>query len=456
MSTHEPATGVVVLAAGMGTRMKSRLAKVLHPVCGVPMVVHVVEAARQLSPKRIVVVVGHQADGVRAALASHDVVFVDQTELLGTGDAVRRCEAALAGCNSVLVLNGDSPLIRTTMLERLLDGCGNAPLAFTTHAADDRGAFGRVERDSQGSVRGIEERDDGEGGTAERNAGQYVFDAEWLWQRLPAIAPSARGEIYLTVLPSMAYAEGRPAATVTVDPVDVLGVDHRAALAAAEGEMRQRIIARHLDSGVTIADPSTTYIDAGVAIEADVTLLPNCHLMGATRIATGCVVGPGTTLRNAVLSEGCDVRQSVIEDATLGARVTAGPFAHVRGGSEIGDDCELGNYAEVNRSRIGRGVKMHHFSYLGDATVGDEANIAAGVITCNYDGVNKNATVIGRRVLLGSDTMLVAPVSIGDGALTGAGSVVIHDVPAGGRVAGVPARPLPGTANEEKARGPRQ
>ena len=196
-------------------------------------------------------------------------------------------------------------------------------------------------------------------------------------------------------------------------------------------------------AGVTVVDPATTYIDAGVTIEADVTLLPNCYLQGRTRVASGCVIGPGTVLRNSALGRDCEVKQSVIEESQLGERVKVGPFAHVRGEARIGDDVHLGNYAEVKNSTLGSGIKMHHFSYLGDATVGAETNIAAGTITCNFDGVQKHRTTIGERAFIGCDTMLVAPIEVGDDAVTGAGAVVTRDVPAGGRVAGVPARPLP-------------
>lgn len=453
MSEQRSGTGVIVLAAGKGTRMKSRLPKVLHPVCGVAMLRHVIAAAHSLDPVRIAVVVGHGADQVRASVDDERVVFVEQTELLGTADAVRRCETALADCAEIVVLNGDSPLIRPEMLRALTTARGKAPMAFAVHPAEDRGGFGRVQRDNQGAVQGIIERSDGEGGSVERNAGQYAFDGAWLWEHLKRIEVSDKGEYYLTVLPQFAYEAGTPATTVNVDPEDVLGIDNRVVLAEAEGIMRGRVLERHMLEGVTIVDPATTYIDASVAIDRDATIMPNTWLWGATRIGMGSRIGPGTTVGNSTIGEDCDVVSSVIEDSTLGNRVHAGPFAHVRGNSTIGDESHLGNYAEVNRSQLGPHVKMHHFSYLGDAEVGEGTNVAAGIITCNYDGVNKNKTVIGRNVFIGSDTMLVAPISIGDNASTGAGSVVTKDVPPGGRVAGVPARPLPGRRSSENPGG---
>ncbi len=458
--------GVIVLAAGPGTRMKSALPKPLHPVCGIPMVQHVIDAARTLGPGKIVVTVGHGGDQVRQALAGEDVVFVDQTEMLGTGDAVRRCRDALDGFQDVMVLNGDCPLVSPRLLDMLANANGSVAVAFVTALVADPGLLGRLLRDGEGRPQriveaaewtrvrpptgqhGFELRFDvvsrGEQPLAEINAGQYVFDAAWLWEHIDQISLSAKGEYYLTELIRMASEEGRPGTTVPADPSDILGVDDRVKLAAAERIMRARIIEAHQLAGVTIVDPATTYIDAQVQLAQDVTILPNCHLQGTTTVAANSTIGPGTTLRNATIQAATVVQTSVIEDSEIGTRCRVGPFSHVRGGALIGADCELGNYSEVKNSRIGRGVKMHHFSYLGDADVGEDTNIAAGAITCNWDGVNKNRTTIGAHVFIGCDTMLIAPVSVGDGALTAAGSVVNKDVPAGVRVAGVPARPIPG------------
>jgi bifunctional UDP-N-acetylglucosamine pyrophosphorylase/glucosamine-1-phosphate N-acetyltransferase len=435
--------GVVVLAAGRGTRMKSALPKVLHPVCGRPMAAYVLDAARQLDPDRMAVVVGFGADRVREALAAPDVVFVDQAEQLGTADAVRRCEETLAGCAEVLVLNGDSPLITVETLRPLVEARGDAPFAFLTCLVPDSGSFGRVLRDVEGHVRGIVEGPGETAGVAERNAGQYLFDGSWLWSRLGSVPLSDRGEYYLTDLARIAVAEGRPPVACTAPAEDVMGFDDRVGLAEAERLMRRRILERHMLSGVTIVDPATAYVDASVTLAADTTILPNCYLYGTTRVATGSVIGPGTTLRNADIGPDCRVQSSVIEDSRLGARVRAGPFAHVRGGADIGDDCELGNYAEVKNSNLGPRVKMHHFSYLGDADVGADVNYAAGAITNNYDGVRKHRTTIGARAFIGCDTMLIAPVTVGDDARTGSGAVVTHDVPSGTTVVGVPARPFP-------------
>lgn len=424
--------------------MRSALPKVLHPVCGVSMGAHVIGAARAVGPERLVVVVGHGGDEVRAALDGPGVTFVEQAEQLGTGDAVRQCRAALAGCDTIVVLNGDQPLVTSDLLTRLLAARGQSPFAFVTSELDEPGRLGRVQRRG-GSVNAIVEAadDPGADGPAEVNAGKYVFDAEWLWERLDRLEPAANGEFYLTSLARMAAAEGSPAVTVSCAPEEFLGVDDRLALSEAERLMRQRILANHMRNGVTITDPVTTYIDASVVLGEDATVMPNSHLYGTTSVAPGARIGPGTTLQNADIGPGSVVRHSVVEDSRVGARVSIGPFAHIRGNAEIGDECELGNYAEVKNSVLGRGVKMHHFSYVGDADVGEDSNMGAGMITCNFDGEEKHRTIIGKRVFVGSDTMLVAPITLGDGASTGAGSVVTRDVPADTKVVGVPAREFP-------------
>jgi bifunctional UDP-N-acetylglucosamine pyrophosphorylase/glucosamine-1-phosphate N-acetyltransferase len=437
--------GVVVLAAGEGTRMRSRLPKVLHPVCGTPMAEHVIAAARALQPDRIIVVVGHESERVRSALAAPGITFVEQTELLGTADAVARCETALHACDLVVVLNGDAPLITTELLAGLVATAEAAPVAFVSSLAPEPGRLGRVLRDSDGRPTSVVEAADYDGpaGPAEINAGQYAFSAEWLWRTLPHVPKSGKGEYYLPWLVEAAAAEGHPAATVSAPIETVLGCDDRVRLAEAERLMRVVILERHMLAGVTVVDPASTYIDAAVEIAQDVTIHPNSYLYGRTKVESDVTLGPGTTLRNAIVRAEARIESSVIEDSTIGHRTTVGPFSHVRGGAVIGADCEVHNYAEIKNSILGDGVKMHHFSYLGDADVGERANIAAGAITCNYDGVNKHRTTIGREAFIGCDTMLVAPVTVGDGAVTGAGAVVTHDIPAGGRVAGVPARPLP-------------
>ncbi len=441
--------GVIVLAAGKGTRMKSALPKVLHPVSGKLLIGHVLDAARDLEPAKIAVVIGHQGDAVEAAITAPDLTFVEQTELLGTADAVRRCRDALRNCDEIIVVNGDQPLTTSALLKGLR---GHAsPMTILTCRLEKTGSLGRVVRNSEGAVAAIVEAADysGAAGPGEINAGAYSFEAPWLWRNIETVPKSASGEHYLTHLPEMAAAEGRHAATVPCEPDEFLGVDDRKSLAEAERRMRARKLDAAMAEGVTIRDPGTTYIDSAVELSPDVTILPNTHLIGLTRIASGAVIGPNSTVSNATVGADSHIQQSVIEDSTVGDRVRIGPFSHVRGGATIGNECFLGNYAEVKNSTLGERVKMHHFSYFGDAEVGDDTNIAAGIITCNYDGVDKHRTIIGKRVLLGSDTMLIAPITVGDDAMTAAGSVVVNDVPPGQRVAGVPARPMPASSQEK-------
>lgn len=435
---------VIVLAAGRGTRMKSALPKVLHPVAGLPMAAHVLREARELAPGRIIVVTGFEGAKVQDALRGPDIVFIEQAEQLGTGHAVKLCAEAARGFGEILVLNGDSPLVAAQTLRKMCEARGEAPMGMLTCTVADVGAFGRVKRNASGAVEAIMEQAGGTGATgiAERNAGQYSFAAAWLWNRVGKLSKSSSGEYYLTELAAVAVAEGTPPIAVDGPADELMGFDDRVGLAEAERLMRARILRDHMLAGVTIADPATTYIDATVRIAPDVTILQSCWLSGATEVETGTTIGPGSTLRNSRVEAGATVWQSTVEDSTICENAHLGPYAHVRGRSVIGPECHLGNYAEVNRSTLGRGVKMHHFSYLGDATVGDEANIAAGVITCNYDGVNKHPTVIGARAFVGCDTMLVAPVEMGEGAQTGAGTVLNRDLGPGMRAVGVPARVL--------------
>jgi bifunctional UDP-N-acetylglucosamine pyrophosphorylase / glucosamine-1-phosphate N-acetyltransferase len=436
--------GVIVLAAGKGTRMRSRLPKVAHEVAGKAMVAHVVDAAMPLNPRAVAVVVGFGAEAVIASLGNRRVTFVEQTELLGTADAVERCKDALAGCEHVMVLNGDSPLVTTGTLDYLREAAGDATLAFLSAYMDDPGRMGRVIRRKSGRVKEVVEADDyrGEPGPGEINTGQYLFEAAWLWSRLPRVKPSKKGERYLTALIDMAVEEKRVVEAYPGPLDEVLGVDDRLRLSAVEAQLRRLILERHMLAGVTIVDPASTSIGTGVVLARDVTIHPQTHLSGETSVGEGTVLGPGTVLRNARVGQDAVIQASFVEDSSIGDRVRIGPFAHVRGGAQIGNDVELGNYAEVKNSNIGAGVKMHHFSYMGDADIGENSNIAAGSITCNYDGVRKHRTTIGRDVFIGCDTLLVAPVTVGSEALTAAGAVVTKDVAAGERVAGVPAKAL--------------
>ncbi len=445
----------VVLAAGQGTRMRSSLTKVLHPLAGRPMVRYVVDAASAAGVGRCIVVVGPDAGDVRAA-AGPAAEFAVQDEALGTGHALAAARDAIGDAEHVLVLNGDVPLISEVTLrmlaERHLDG--GCDLTFLTAHVESAGAYGCVQRDADGDVTDIieaPERSGGAEGPAEINAGQYCLRASWLWQQIESIPPSPGGERYLTSLVPLAVRSGSALqAVAAADATEVQGINDRVQLAEAEAALRRRINRDHMLAGVTLADPERTYIDAGVTIGPDSLVEPNTHLRGATAIGGGCRIGPDSTLVDAKVGDGCRIISSTIEDATLEDGVDVGPYSHLRAGAYLCAGVHIGNYAEVKASRLGRDVKMGHFSYIGDAEVGDETNIGAGAITCNYDGTAKHRTIIGNNVFIGSDTMLVAPVTIGDGARTGAGSVVTRDVPAGAVVAGAPARVAP---SKGKGRG---
>jgi bifunctional UDP-N-acetylglucosamine pyrophosphorylase/glucosamine-1-phosphate N-acetyltransferase len=439
----------VILAAGQGKRMRSSLPKVLHPLAGRPMVRYVLGAVRDAGFGRCVVVVGAGADAVRAALGE-EAEYVVQPEPLGSGDAAVKAEDAARSAEHILVLNGDVPLITAETLTRLagLHEERAADLTFLTAQMAEGGEYGRVQRDGGGQVTAVveaAERGAELEGPVEINAGQYCFRASWLWPRLAAIPKSSNGEYYLTSLISTAVHEGAALLPVqATEPDEVRGVNDRAQLAEVEMLIRRRINQRHLVAGVSLVDPATTYIDADVTIGHDTLIEPNTFLRGATVVGGGCRIGPDTTLRDATVGDRCRVVASTVEEATLEEEVEVGPYSHLRPGAYLCVGVHVGNFAEVKNARLGRGVKMGHYSYVGDADVGEETNIGAGTITCNFDGANKRRTVIGRRAFIGSSTMLVAPVEVGDDSRTGAGAVVTQDVPPGVLVVGAPARIVDG------------
>ena len=435
----------MILAAGQGKRMRSSLPKVLHPLAGRPMVRYVVDAAREAGFARCIVIVGASADGVRAALGDN-VTYVVQPEPLGTGHALAQARDAVGDAEHLLVLNGDVPLITARTLSALARAHEeqSADLTFLTARVPEAGEYGLVERDGQGQVTGVveaPERSAATEGPAEINSGQYCFRAAWVWPRLSRITPASSGELYLTSLVPMAVEEGSALLPLpAVDPDEAQGINDRAQLAHAETALRGRINHRHMLAGVTFVDPATAYVDADVAIGPDTVVEPNTQLRGATTIGASCVIGPNSVLQETVVGDRCRIVSSTVEEATMEDDVDVGPYSHLRPGAHLCAGVHIGNFAEVKNARLGRDVKMGHFSYIGDAEVGDGANIGAGTITCNYDGEAKHRTVVGRGAFIGSDTMLVAPVTIGDGARTGAGSVVTRDVPPGASAVGAPAR----------------
>jgi bifunctional UDP-N-acetylglucosamine pyrophosphorylase/glucosamine-1-phosphate N-acetyltransferase len=427
--------------------MKSRLPKVLHPLCGRPMLAYVVDAAAAATGGGPIVVYSPATAALRDAIADA-ATYALQSEPRGTGDAVAAGLAAVpAGVREALVVSGDVPLVRPNLLRDLIETrrLDHAALALVAVAAIDPTGLGRVVRSDAGSVeRIVEEADasDDEREIGDVNAGMYAFDVEWLRGAIGRLRPSpASGELYLTELVTLARADGRLVAALDVeDDGRLTGINDRAQLAQAEWDLRTETNTAHMRAGVTMRDPSTAWIDASVELAADVVLEPNVVLRGTTRVGRGTVVGAGSQVVDSVVGEDCLVWASVLESSEVADRVRIGPFAHLRPGSVIGPDVEIGNYAEIKNSRLGAGVRQHHMSYLGDAEVGAGTNVGAGTITANYDGTRKHRTTIGERVFLGVDTMLRAPITVGDGAKTGAGAVVTRDVPPGALVVGVPAR----------------
>jgi bifunctional UDP-N-acetylglucosamine pyrophosphorylase/glucosamine-1-phosphate N-acetyltransferase len=448
VNTDPPrALSAVILAAGLGTRMRSRLPKVLHPVCGRPMLAYVVDACLAAVGEPPLIVVSPATAAVREAFAEVGS-FALQAEPRGTADAVQAALAELPGAVAeMLVVHGDVPLVDAALLVELTSARrdNDAALALVSVDMDEPGSLGRIVRGPDGRISHIAEAKDAtpqELAIGEINAGLYAFDVPWLRRRLADVAPSpVTGEVYLPDLVSLARADGRAVAVLEVgDDGTLLGINDRVQLADAEVEMRLRINEAHMRAGVTLMDPASTFIDASVRIAEDVVIEPGVVLRGRTVIERDAVIRTGSQVFDTHVGERTVVWASVLEGSVVEADVTIGPFSHVRGGAHIGSGVQLGNYAEVKNSILGAGTKSHHFSYLGDADVGERVNIGAGTITANFDGVRKHRTRIGARAFIGSDTILRAPVTIGEGAVTGAGSVVTHDVAPGHVVYGVPAR----------------
>ena len=435
----------VILAAGHGTRMKSDLAKILHPISGRPMIQWVIDACRQAVAGRKTLVVGPEVEEIREEIEG-DVEFAIQRDRLGTAHAVQQAEGSVSGDELVLVVNGDLALITAESLAQLVETQfdHDGPFTLLSAVSDEPRGFGRLIRDEKGSVVAIQEAAHAtpeQLAIKELNVGAYCFQADWLWANLPKLDKSPKGEYYLTDLVELAAAAGLSVASSPVsEPEETIGINTRVHLAQAEKAMRARINRRWMEAGVTMQDPERTYIEPEVELAKDVTILANCQLIGSTRVGAHSVIGPNSTIRDSQIGKRCEIMASTIEEAVLEDEVDVGPYSHMREGAYLESGVHIGNYGEVKNSRLARGVKMGHFSYLGDATVGEDVNIGAGTITCNYDGEKKNPTIIEEGAFIGSDTMLVAPVKIGAGARTGAGSVVTKDVPPGRIAVGVPAR----------------
>ncbi|TLW91771.1 bifunctional UDP-N-acetylglucosamine diphosphorylase/glucosamine-1-phosphate N-acetyltransferase GlmU [Saccharomonospora piscinae] len=450
----------VILAAGEGTRMRSNLPKVLHPVAGRPLVEHAVRAAAGLDPSRLVVVVGHGREAVSEHLLGVEkalglpVTCAVQERQNGTGHAVACGLAALptTGSGTVLVTYGDVPLLDTTALSGLLAEHrerGNAVTVLTAVVADPTG-YGRIVRDGDGAVTGIVEQKDADAAQreiSEINSGVYAFDAAVLADALSRLSTdNAQGELYLTDVLGIARGDGRPVGALVVDdPWLTEGVNDRVQLSALGAELNRRLVRRWQRAGVTIIDPATTWLDADVELARDVVIAPNVQLHGHTTVGEGARLGPDTTLTDVVVGPGATVVRTHGTDAVVGAGAEVGPFAYLRPGTKLGEDGKIGTFVETKKADIGRGTKVPHLTYVGDATIGEYSNIGASSVFVNYDGIRKHHTVVGSHVRTGSDTMFIAPVTVGDGAYSGAGTVLRRDVPPGAlAVTGTPQRNIEG------------
>lgn len=442
-------TAAIILAAGLGTRMKSRTPKVLHPLCGRPMLAFVLDAWADAMPGLVPVIVDSPpVASIRDAELGSTVRWARQDAPRGTADAVRAGLAAVpTSVREVLVLSGDVPLVQGSQLASVLEQrrLDDAAIALASVYAAEPGLLGRVIRSEFGSVQRIVEARDAspdELETNEINAGCYAFDAAWLRRRIGDVpASAATGELYLTDLVRLARDDGRIVSAVAFDDDGTFdGINDRAQLAAAEWTLRVRRNEAHMRDGVTMRDPSTVYLDWSVALAPDVTIEPNVIIRGTSRVGEGSTIGPGTTIVDSEVGRDARIWASVVEGSVVGDGVTIGPFSHLRPGSRVDAGAEVGNFAELKNTHLGAGVKQHHVSYLGDADLGEATNVGAGTITANYDGRRKHRTTIGAGAFLGVDTMLVAPVEVGPGAKTGAGAVVTRSVPAGKLAVGVPAR----------------
>jgi bifunctional UDP-N-acetylglucosamine pyrophosphorylase / glucosamine-1-phosphate N-acetyltransferase len=429
-------TYAIVLAAGQGTRMKSDLYKVLHPVCGKPMVAHVIDNIKKLEAKRIVTIVGHGAEQVEQTLGAKSE-YVLQEEQLGTAHAVGQAESALGNLEgTTIVVCGDTPLIRSETMEALIahhNESGAKATILTAHADDPTG-YGRIVRGEDGQVlRNVEHKDatDEELVVTEINTGTYCFDNKSLFETLKKVTnDNAQGEYYLPDVIGILQAEGaRVSAHVTNDFSETLGVNDRVVLSQAERVMRNRLAEMHMRNGVTIINPENTYISADAEIGRDTILQPGTMIEGNTKIGEGCTIGPNSQIVNSVIGNETTVHSSVIVESNIGSNTAVGPFAHIRPESNLGNHVRIGNFVEVKKSTLGDGSKSAHLSYIGDAIVGSDVNFGCGTIVVNYDGKKKHTTIVEDNAFIGCNSNLVSPVTVGKGAYVAAGSTITKDVP---------------------------
>jgi bifunctional UDP-N-acetylglucosamine pyrophosphorylase/glucosamine-1-phosphate N-acetyltransferase len=437
----------IILAAGQGTRMKSARPKVLHLIAGRPMIDYVIDAARSISDRMPIVVTGFGAAEVENTIGDR-AEYVLQAEQKGTGHAMLQAAAHIAPeVERVMLVYGDGPFITAATLKNMLAAHERAQAVLTLltlQPVDPTNNFGRIIRDEAGKVTAIIEYKElapRQRQIDEVNAGPVCYTAPWLLKHLPQLKPQAgHGELYLTDLVAMAAQEGAAIATQPGNAIEAIGINDRVELSNAEQIMRERINRQWMLNGVTLIDPARTYIEASVTIGQDTVILPNTTLAGKTTIGSNCVIGPNSIVRDSTIGDRCEVTASMLEGATLDNQVDVGPFSHMRKGAHLATGVHVGNFAEVKNSTLGEGTKQGHFSYLGDATIGQNVNIGAGTITANFDGEKKLPTEIGDETFIGVDTLIVAPRKIGKRSKTGAGAVLTHDVGDDDLAYGVPAR----------------
>ncbi|MFO7818634.1 MAG: bifunctional UDP-N-acetylglucosamine diphosphorylase/glucosamine-1-phosphate N-acetyltransferase GlmU [Halanaerobacter sp.] len=439
---------VITLAAGKGTRMKSKLPKVLHQVAGKSMAQHIVDTAADLSPQHNVVVVGYKAEKVRSSITGN-LDFVTQQEQLGTGHAVMQTQETLADFSgTILVLYGDTPLLTQDTLSELIKEHEEkkAAASILTTELDDPSGYGRIVRDESGTVQEIIEDKDTTAKQAkikEINTGICCFNSDLLWSALDELdTDNAQGEYYLTDVIGILALKGEFVAGVRANSMrETIGVNTRSHLAKAEKILRTRTCEEHMANGVTIIDPDSTYIDSTVEIGRDTIIYPNSFLEGRTKIARDVVIGPQSRIVDSTIGTGVEIENSTIKESEVQANTVVGPYAHLRPGSKIGKEVKVGDYVEIKQSTISDGAKVPHLSYIGDTEIGENTNIGAGTITANYDGKKKHRTEISSNCFVGSNSTLIAPLKLAKGAITAAGAVVTKDVEEGQLVLGVPAKP---------------
>lgn len=428
----------VILAAGKGTRMKSALPKVLHPICGEPMLYYPLEASRQAGFKQLKVVVGHQAEQVKERFSNDDATWIEQTDQLGTGHALMCAAEALRGYSGpLLLLCGDVPLLKAETLKQLENYHAQQKSAVTVLTAQmpNPTGYGRVIRDGEQVLSIVEEKDatDEQRQVTEINTGTYLFDSDFVLSALKGLNKNnAQGEYYLTDVVAAAVAAGEKTRALCVDdPTEVMGINDRCQLAEAEVIMRWKINADLMLGGISMTDPTTVYVDNGVELGMDTLIHPNVHLHGKTSIGKNCIIETGVVVVDSQIADGVHLKAgSAIEESHIGPDCKIGPMAHLRPGTVLAGNNKIGNYVETKKAQLDEGAQASHLTYIGDAEVGKNVNFGCGTITCNYDGVNKHKTIVEDDVFVGSDTQFVAPVTIGRNSLIAAGSTITKDVPA--------------------------